>query len=101
MKIKKLMRKYCKKCKKPMEHAVSLEKQGGRNRTHPMSKRARKRGLGRGFGNLGRYGSKPAISKFKMTGAKNSKKANLILRCKECQKAQILTMPRAKKIELI
>lgn len=105
MKIKKNLKAYCKKCKKTVEHTATMEKQGGRNKTHPMSRgaiaRARRRGLGRGFGNLGRYGSKPAISKFKMTGAKNSKKTNLLLKCKECSKSQIMTLPRAKKVELI
>jgi ribosomal protein L44E len=62
--------------------------------------RAKKRGLGVGYGNLGKYGSKPALSKWKRTGAKTSKKINLVLTCQECKKSQIKSGSRVKKIEL-
>lgn len=51
--------------------------------------RAKKRGLGVGAGNKGKWGSKPAISKFKRTGAKLSKKTNLKYTCGECKKITV------------
>lgn len=104
MKIPKTINRYCKYCKKHTAQTVVQAKAMGRNKTHPMSrgaiKRARKRGLGRGVGNLGRYGSKPAISKFKMTGAKTSKKTDLRFKCKTCNKTSVQKKGfRAKKVE--
>lgn len=98
------MKKFCKKCKTSTEHKVSLVKQSGRSKTHPMSRgskgRALKRGLGRGKGNKGKWGSKPAVSKFKMAGVKISKKTALKLKCDKCGKSRILTLGRAKRVEL-
>ena len=63
--------------------------------------RGRKRGRGRGAGNLGRWGSKPPISKFKRTGAKTSKKSDLRYRCKKCNKASVQKQgKRSKKLEI-
>ena len=62
--------------------------------------RAKKRGLGRGFGNLGNYGSKGALTSWKRYGAKQSKKIGLKLTCAECNKSQLLTLKRAKKVEI-
>lgn len=51
------------------------------------------------MGNLGRY-SKPAISKFKMTGKKLSKKTDFRLECKDCKKSHVARKSfRAKKVE--
>ena len=64
--------------------------------------RAKLRGQGRGAGNKGKWGSKPAISKFKRTGAKISKKTTLRFACKECKKTiQQNQGFRAKKVEFI
>ena len=72
MKIPKEVNRYCKKCKKHTGHTVSQAKKRERGSLKKGSiNRARKRGLGRGFGNLGKYGSKPALSKFKMSGEKS------------------------------
>lgn len=106
MKIPKKTKRYCPKCKKHTEVTVSQSKNMGRNKTHPMSRgaiaRAKKRGLGRGFGNLGRYGSKPAIAKFKRTGAKISKTTDLRYKCKECNKTLVQKKgTRTKKTELV
>lgn len=100
MKIPKQMKTYCKKCKKHTVHKVTQAK--GKNRgalTWGSIQRAKKRGRG-GVGNKGRWGSKPAISKWKRTGAKTSKKTNLILTCNECKSKQIRSGQRAKKVEL-
>jgi ribosomal protein L44E len=70
MKIPKSIKRYCPFCKKHTEHKVSQNKKKNPSSLKKGSKyRARRRGQARGFGNLGRY-SKPAISKFKRTGAK-------------------------------
>ena len=88
MKIPKEIKRYCKICRKTTLHKISQVK--GRERgslKHGSIKRAKKRGLGRGFGNLGKWGSKPAISKFKRTGAKISKKIVLKFTCQVCGKS--------------
>ena len=102
MKLPKQKKRYCKNCKKSTNHKVSLLKARGRSATHSLSwggkNRALKRGRGRGYGNLGKWGSKPAISKFKRTGAKVSKKIVLKFTCPECGKSSQLSKGfRAKK----
>lgn len=100
MKLPKAKKKYCKYCKKYTEHKISVVK--GKERgslKHGSIQRARKRGRGQGFGNKGKYGSKPAISKFKMTGAKTSKKTNLKYTCAVCKKTTMQKKGfRAKKV---
>ena len=104
MKIPKKIKKYCPKCKKHVEMAVSEAKQKTRSSVHTMSigskVRMRLRGLRRGFGNQNKY-SKPAVSKFKRTGAKQSKKHVLVLKCNTCNKSATLNVGRAKKLELV
>src|SRR3989344_4757956 len=76
MKLPKKIRHYCPRCKKHTDMTVSEAKKRTRSTPHPMSRgsnsRMRGRGLRRGYGNYNKY-SKPAISKFKRTGAKISK----------------------------
>jgi len=103
MKLPKTVNRYCPYCKKHTEHKVSSAKRKTPSSAHPMSygskARARLRGAARGHGNLGRY-SKPAISKWKMTGKKASKKTDLRYTCKECKKSHNQRKGfRAKKIE--
>jgi ribosomal protein L44E len=102
MKIPKITNRYCPKCKKATEHKIEMYKVAGKRGS--LSKgsigRAKKRGLGTGHGNLGKWGSKPAISKWKRTGAKSSKKSALKYTCKECKKStQQKSGFRAKKFE--
>jgi len=86
MKLNKTKKRYCPKCNKHTEHTVALNKRGTpRSMTYGSKNRARRRGRARGHGNLGRY-SKPAITQFKMTGAKGSKKVDLRFTCKICKK---------------
>jgi len=102
MKSKKSMKRYCKTCKKHTDHKVAQAKQSTRGSAHPLSRgsdnRMRRRGLRRGLGNLNKY-SRPAISKFKRTGAKQSKKIVYKLTCDICKKSSQLMVGRAKKIE--
>ena len=100
MKLPKITKRYCPYCKKHTEHKVSLtKKKSPRSMTYGSKVRAKLRGAARGTGNLGRY-SKPAISKFKMTGKKSSKKLDLRYQCKECKKISVQKKGfRAKKVE--
>jgi ribosomal protein L44E len=81
---------------------ISIEKTGTKRGSLKKGsiKRAKIRGRGRGYGNLGKWGSKPAISAFKRTGSKTSKMVALKLICKECKKSVIQTRKKAKKAEL-
>ena len=102
MKLPKLVKRYCPFCKKHTEHKVAMtKKRSPRSMTYGSKTRARLRGSARGMGNMGRY-SKPAISKFKMTGKKTSKKVDLRYECKECKKIHVKRKTfRAKKVEFI
>lgn len=85
--------------------ALTEAKKRTRSTAHPMSRgsnsRMRARGLRRGFGNYNKY-SKPAISKFKRTGAKISKKVDLRFKCNICNKTWVQNEGfRTKKLELI
>lgn len=89
MKKPKKVRRYCPYCKKHTEHKVSqVSARGQRGSLKRGSlKRAKLRGLGRGKGNLGKWGSKPAVTKFKRT-TKHTKKPNLVYTCTVCKKAK-------------
>ena len=100
MKLPKTRKKYCPYCKKHTEHKVAQnKKKNPRSMTYGSKIRARLRGKARGKGNMGRY-SKPAISKFKMTGKKMSKKVDLRYTCSVCKKTHAQSKGfRAKKVE--
>ncbi|MBU0457066.1 MAG: 50S ribosomal protein L44e [Nanoarchaeota archaeon] len=105
MKIPKTIKRLCTKCKKHTEQKVHNQSFRGLNKTHTMSRgskgRTMKRGLRRGTGNLGRF-SRPAIAKWKMTGAKNTKKTDLRYTCSICKKVSCQSEGiRTKKVELI
>ncbi|OIO61519.1 50S ribosomal protein L44e [Candidatus Woesearchaeota archaeon CG_4_10_14_0_2_um_filter_33_10] len=102
MKIPKTVKRYCPYCRKHTEHKVSQTKKKSPSSLKKGSKyRARKRGLARGTGNLGRY-SKPAISKFKMAGKKTSKKTDFRYQCSVCKKTHTQRQGiRAKKVEFV
>ncbi|HLD72640.1 MAG TPA: 50S ribosomal protein L44e [Candidatus Nanoarchaeia archaeon] len=102
MKIPKTIKRFCKTCKKHTEHKVSQNKKKNASSFKRGSKvRARLRGRARGVGNLGRY-SKPAVTKFKRTGAKQTKKTDLRYTCAVCKKASCQKSGiRSKKVELI
>ena len=103
MKIKKSRSMFCKHCKKHTQHKVLQVKGKERGSLKRGSiNRARKRGLGRGYGNLGNYGSKGALTSWKRYGAKTSKKTNLKFHCNICNKESTQNYGiRVKRIELI
>ena len=102
MKLPKTVQRACTKCACKTEHKVGLVKAKGRSATHPLSwgstKRVKGRGLRRGAGNQGKY-SKPAIAKFKRTGAKVSKKSAVKYTCSKCKRAVQKVLARSKKVE--
>jgi len=102
MKIPKLKKRYCPHCKKHTEHKVTQnKKKAASSLTYGSKVRARRRGRARGMGNRGRY-SKPAVTQFKMTGKKATKKTDLRYECKECKKTWMQNRGiRAKKVEFV
>jgi ribosomal protein L44E len=102
MKLPKLIKRYCKYCKKHSEQKVAPSKRGSPSTmTYGSKVRAKKRGVARGIGNRGRY-SKKAITKFKMTGKKMTKKTDLRYTCKECKKTSVQNQGmRAKRVEFV
>jgi len=100
MKIPKSKKRYCTHCRKHTENRVAQAKTTGKRGSLKRGSinRAKKRGLGRGYGNLGNYGSKGALTSWKRYGAKGSKKISLKLTCPECKKSSLLTLQRAKKV---
>ncbi|MBR9699147.1 50S ribosomal protein L44e [Candidatus Woesearchaeota archaeon] len=100
MKKPKVMKRFCAKCKKHTEHKVSQNKRKqASSLTYGSKIRAKRRGKARGMGNLGRY-SKPAVTKFKLTGKKLSKKTDLRYECKVCKKISVQRKGiRAKRVE--
>jgi large subunit ribosomal protein L44e len=102
MKIPKTIKRLCPKCKKHTAHKVLVAKKKTPGSAHPLSKGSKKRrGFGHGVGNLGTRGSKPALSKFKMTGAKQSKKTDFRYECSVCKKQHVQRKGiRTKKLEL-
>lgn len=104
MKLKKLQSRYCKKCKKHTEHAISIAKKRDRGSLKKGSlARLAKRGLGKaGYGNKGKY-SRKAKSSWKRSGAKPGKKFDLRYKCKICNKIWVSSSKAliAKKLEFI
>jgi large subunit ribosomal protein L44e len=100
MKLPKNTMRFCPYCNKHTDHKVATnKKKNPRSMTYGSKLRARRRGAARGIGNMGRY-SKPAISKFKMTGKKSSKKTDLRYECGTCKKKHVQKKGfRAKRIE--
>ncbi len=104
MKIPKEMKRHCPYCKKHTEQKVAASKKKTPGTAHPLAKYSKKRrGFGKGHGNLGKFGSKPAITKFKMTGKKTSKKTDLRYECKVCKKQHVANSKgvRSKKVEFV
>jgi len=101
MKIPKITKRYCPYCKKHSEHKITQSKKRTPGSAHPLAKFAKTRsGFGKGKGNLGKFGSKPPVSKWKMTGKKASKKTDFRYECKQCKKQHIQKKGiRAKRVE--
>ena len=105
MKLPKLQKRYCPKCKKHTEQKAASSKKKGMGSVHTLSRgskiRIRARGQWRGVGNKGRF-SRPPIGARKRTGAKASKKTDLRYECKECKKIYTQSSGiRTKKLEFV
>ncbi|MCL5730304.1 MAG: 50S ribosomal protein L44e [Candidatus Pacearchaeota archaeon] len=89
MKIPKKTKRYCPYCKKQTEQKIKLVSTGAKRGTltRGSKQRARLRGLGRGIGNKGKWGSKPAVTKFKRK-TKTTKKTNIMYTCSVCGKSK-------------
>ncbi len=89
MKIPKTTNRFCPYCKKKTNQKIKLVSTGGKRGTLKRGgiARAKLRGLGIGIGNKGKWGSKPAVTKFKRK-AKTTKKTNIMYTCKECGKSK-------------
>jgi ribosomal protein L44E len=89
MKIPKKTNRYCPYCKKVTEQKVKNLSGGGKRGSLKRGgiPRAKLRGLGMGLGNKGKWGSKPAVNKFKMK-TKTTKKTNILYTCNTCGKSK-------------
>jgi large subunit ribosomal protein L44e len=102
MKLPKNRRTYCPTCRKHTECKVFQVKKGVPSSLSYGSKtRARLRGSARGFGNHGRY-SKPAVTKFKRAGRKQTKKLDIKYQCTVCKKFHLQRKGvRTKRVEIV
>lgn len=98
MKFPKKTNRFCPFCKKKTNHKIKLVSTGFRRGTLTRGSiaRARKRGLGRGIGNKGKWGSKPPVSKFKRK-TKTTKKTNIMYTCENCGKSHYRKGRRNKR----
>jgi ribosomal protein L44E len=89
MKIPKTTKRFCPYCKKKTEQKIKIVSTGAKRGTLTRGSitRAKLRGLGRGIGNKGKWGSKPAVSKFKRK-TKTNKKTNFMYTCAVCGKSK-------------
>ena len=104
MKFPKEKQRYCPYCKKHTSQLVLTAKQKSRSSAHPMSRgstsRCAARGQGVGYGNKGRYGSKPAIKSWKRK-TKVTKRITILFKCKVCNKMKgIKRAIRSGRIEI-
>ena len=86
----KKTKRYCPKCNKHTEQKISLISSGHKRGSLKKGsiQRAKKRGLGVGKGNLGKWGSKPAATAYKRR-TKSTKKTNFIYTCSVCKKSTL------------
>lgn len=89
MKFPKKVRRFCPYCNKRTEQKISEVSSGHKRGSLKKGgiPRAKRRGLGRGKGNKGKWGSKPAVTAFKRK-TKTTKKAVLKFTCQECKKSK-------------
>ena len=98
MKLPKNVNRFCPYCNEKTNQKIKLVGTGGKRGTLTRGSiaRARARGLGRGIGNKGKWGSKPAVSKFKRK-AKTTKKTNIMYICEKCGKSKYRQGRRNKR----
>jgi ribosomal protein L44E len=105
MKIPKVMKRYCPKCKVHTSQKVKNEKNRGKNKTNPMTQfsktRMALRGLTTGRGNLGKM-SRGALNSWKRFNKKHSKRTDLRYTCETCKKTNVSADRgiRSKKIQI-
>ena len=89
MKIPKTVNRLCPYCRKKTPQKIKLVGTGFKRGTLTRGSitRAKKRGQGVGIGNKGKWGSKPAVSKFKRK-SKTTKKTNILYTCTVCNKSK-------------
>jgi large subunit ribosomal protein L44e len=89
MKIPKKTKRFCPYCKKQTEQKIKLVSTGAKRGTLTRGSinRAKLRGKGVGIGNKGKWGSKPAVTKFKRK-SKTTKKTNIMYTCSVCGKSK-------------
>jgi len=89
MKLPKKTKRFCPYCKKRTEQKVKQVSSGNKRGTLKRGgiERAKLRGKGRGIGNKGKWGSKPAVTKFKRK-TKTTKKPQLLYTCSVCGKSK-------------
>jgi len=98
MKLPKTTNRFCPFCKKKTKQKIKIVSTGGKRGTLKRGgiARAKKRGLGTGIGNKGKWGSKPAVTKFKRK-TKTTKKPNIMYTCQECKKSKYRIARRNKR----
>jgi len=104
MKFPKEVNRYCPYCKKHTIQVIATAKQKSRSSAHPLSRgssvRTAARGQGVGFGNFGRYGSKPAIKSWKRK-TKITRRITVTYTCKVCKKTKMIAKAiRSGRIEI-
>ena len=89
MKIPKTTKRYCPYCKARTDQKIKLVSTGGKRGALRRGgiARAKLRGLGVGIGNKGKWGSKPAVTKFKRK-SKTTKKTNIMYTCQTGKKSK-------------
>lgn len=98
MKLPKTTNRFCPYCNKKTKQKIKLVGTGFQRGTLTRGSiaRAKSRGLGRGIGNKGKWGSKPAVSKFKRK-SKTTKKTNIMYTCEVCGKSKYRAGRRNKR----
>ncbi|MCH7567907.1 MAG: hypothetical protein IIA87_00640 [Nanoarchaeota archaeon] len=104
MKFPTEVNRYCPYCRLMTRQKISVAKQKSRSAAHPLSwgsmKRAKSRGVRSGYGNKGRWGSRPPISKWKRK-SKSTKRLTILYTCKVCKKSKgIKKAIRTSRIEI-
>jgi len=89
MKLPKKTNRYCPYCKKTTEQKIKQVSAGHKRGSLKWGsiQRAKLRGRGRGMGNVGKWGSKPAGSKYKKK-TKTTKKVVILYTCSVCSKSK-------------
>lgn len=98
MKLPKTTNRFCPSCNKKTKQKIKLVSTGFKRGalTRGSIVRAKLRGLGRGIGNKGKWGSKPAVSKFKRK-SKTTRKTNIMYTCEVCGKSKYRAGHRNKR----